>query len=119
VWLKPYIGQLHSLQSNCGNDFNSRKDIYRQQQDGELVAAGKPIERDTDSLYVQGIDIAAHHVKKGVRTAPKSEDPYLLLLVKVCSNTLLLEAGSDSSFSFIVSWLAEQTPTSTRSDKLE
>lgn len=32
----------------------------------------------------QGIDIKAHHVKKGNRTAPKSEDPYLLLLVKVC-----------------------------------
>lgn len=31
----------------------------------------------------QGIDIARHHVKKGSRTAPKSEDPYLLLLVKV------------------------------------
>jgi hypothetical protein len=32
---------------------------------------------------VQGIDIDKHHVKKGHRTAPKSEDPYLLLLVKV------------------------------------
>ncbi|KAH6896393.1 60S ribosomal protein L18-B [Coprinopsis sp. MPI-PUGE-AT-0042] len=30
-----------------------------------------------------GIDIARHHVKKGQRTAPKSEDPYLLLLVKL------------------------------------
>ncbi|KAH9853949.1 60S ribosomal protein L18 [Lenzites betulinus] len=30
-----------------------------------------------------GIDIAKHHVKKGNRTAPKSEDPYLLLLVKL------------------------------------
>jgi len=30
-----------------------------------------------------GIDITAHHVKKGNRTAPKSEDPYLLLLVKL------------------------------------
>ncbi|KAJ8457541.1 hypothetical protein ONZ45_g5453 [Pleurotus djamor] len=30
-----------------------------------------------------GIDIAHHHVKKGARTAPKSEDPYLLLLVKL------------------------------------
>jgi len=38
----------------------------------------------------QGIDIAKHHVKKGARTAPASEDPYLLLLVKVsnfpCAN---------------------------------
>jgi large subunit ribosomal protein L18e len=32
---------------------------------------------------IQGIDIDKHHVRKGNRTAPKSEDPYLLLLVKV------------------------------------
>ncbi|GAC74605.1 armadillo [Moesziomyces antarcticus T-34] len=31
----------------------------------------------------QGIDIAKKHVKNGQRTAPKSQDPYLLLLVKV------------------------------------
>jgi hypothetical protein len=30
-----------------------------------------------------GIDIKNHHVRKGNRSAPKSEDPYLLLLVKV------------------------------------
>ena len=30
-----------------------------------------------------GIDLRHHHVKKGNRSAPKSEDPYLLLLVKV------------------------------------
>jgi hypothetical protein len=30
-----------------------------------------------------GIDLRYHHVKKGARQAPKSEDPYLLLLVKV------------------------------------
>ncbi|BEI98619.1 hypothetical protein CcaverHIS631_0309180 [Cutaneotrichosporon cavernicola] len=30
-----------------------------------------------------GIDIRRHHVKKGARQAPKSEDPYLLLLVKL------------------------------------
>lgn len=35
------------------------------------------------SLCSQGIDIKHHHVRKGNRTAPKSEDPYLLLLVKV------------------------------------
>ncbi|UZJ51680.1 hypothetical protein CBS101457_001000 [Exobasidium rhododendri] len=35
-----------------------------------------------DSLD-RGIDIEKHHVKKGHRTAPKSEDPYLLLLVKL------------------------------------
>ena len=33
----------------------------------------------------QGIDLRHHHVKKGNRQAPKSEDPYLLLLVKVRS----------------------------------
>ncbi|GAA5843284.1 hypothetical protein JCM3766R1_003651 [Sporobolomyces carnicolor] len=30
-----------------------------------------------------GIDIERHHVKKGQRTAPQSEDPYLMLLVKL------------------------------------
>ncbi|EPZ37075.1 ribosomal protein L18e [Rozella allomycis CSF55] len=30
-----------------------------------------------------GIDIDRHHVKKNRRVAPKSEDPYLLLLVKL------------------------------------
>lgn len=30
-----------------------------------------------------GIDIRRHHVKKGSRQAPKSEDAYLLLLVKL------------------------------------
>ncbi|KAJ1585700.1 putative 60S ribosomal protein L18 [Ustilago hordei] len=30
-----------------------------------------------------GIDIAKKHVKNGQRTAPKSQDPYLLLLVKL------------------------------------
>ncbi|KAI3626991.1 hypothetical protein GLX27_001342 [Malassezia furfur] len=30
-----------------------------------------------------GVDIKRHHVKKGQRSAPKSEDPYLLLLVKL------------------------------------
>lgn len=33
-----------------------------------------------------GIDIRKHHVKKGARQAPKSEDPYLLLLVKVSAS---------------------------------
>lgn len=30
-----------------------------------------------------GVDIDRHHVKTGRRSAPKSEDPYLLLLVKL------------------------------------
>lgn len=34
-------------------------------------------------FFIQGIDIERHHVKKGNRSAPRSEDPYLLLLVKV------------------------------------
>jgi hypothetical protein len=38
-----------------------------------------------------GIDIRRHHVKKGNRQAPKSEDPYLLLLVKVCLRPLALD----------------------------
>lgn len=42
-----------------------------------------------------GIDIKAHHVKKGVRTAPKSEDPYLLLLVKLYR---FLARRTDSNF---------------------
>lgn len=37
-----------------------------------------------------GIDIRRHHVKKGNRQAPKSEDPYLLLLVKVCLRFLTI-----------------------------
>jgi len=42
-----------------------------------------------------GIDIAKHHVKKGVRTAPASEDPYLLLLVKLYR---FLARRTDSKF---------------------
>ncbi|KAF8826402.1 hypothetical protein HHX47_DHR5000430 [Lentinula edodes] len=42
------------------------------------------------AAWVQGIDLTAHHVKKGNRTAPKSEDPYLLLLVKVILHRLFL-----------------------------
>ncbi|KAI0047281.1 60S ribosomal protein L18 [Auriscalpium vulgare] len=42
-----------------------------------------------------GIDIAKHHVKKGVRTAPASEDPYLLLLVKLYR---FLARRTDSNF---------------------
>jgi len=42
-----------------------------------------------------GIDIARHHVKKGNRTAPKSEDPYLLLLVKLYR---FLARRTDSGF---------------------
>ncbi|KIM42786.1 hypothetical protein M413DRAFT_123649 [Hebeloma cylindrosporum] len=46
-----------------------------------------------------GIDLKAHHVKKGIRTAPKSEDPYLLLLVKLYR---FLARRTDSSFNKVV-----------------
>ncbi|KAJ6627424.1 ribosomal protein L18e/L15P [Mycena sp. CBHHK59/15] len=46
-----------------------------------------------------GIDITAHHVKKGNRTAPKSEDPYLLLLVKLYR---FLARRTDASFNKVI-----------------
>ena len=69
-----------------------------------------------------GIDIKKHHVKKGARSAPKSEDPYLLLLVKVSTseecwrgqsvegNVLRLDNHSSTD-----SWLDEPNPSSTES----
>ncbi|CDR99216.1 hypothetical protein [Sporisorium scitamineum] len=45
-----------------------------------LIATYSPITAFSPS---QGIDIAKKHVKNGQRTAPKSQDPYLLLLVKL------------------------------------
>ncbi|KAF9004817.1 60S ribosomal protein L18 [Cyathus striatus] len=47
----------------------------------------------------QGIDIRHHHVKKGNRTAPKSEDPYLLLLVKLYR---FLARRTDSKFNKVI-----------------
>ncbi|TXT15859.1 hypothetical protein VHUM_00362 [Vanrija humicola] len=46
-----------------------------------------------------GIDIKRHHVKKGARQAPKSEDPYLLLLVKLYR---FLARRTDSKFNKVV-----------------
>ncbi|KAH9843735.1 60S ribosomal protein L18 [Rhodofomes roseus] len=46
-----------------------------------------------------GIDITKHHVKKGQRTAPKSEDPYLLLLVKLYR---FLARRTDSNFNKVI-----------------
>ncbi|KAF9531015.1 60S ribosomal protein L18-B [Crepidotus variabilis] len=46
-----------------------------------------------------GIDITHHHVKKGQRTAPKSEDPYLLLLVKLYR---FLARRTDASFNKVI-----------------
>ncbi|KWU44587.1 60S ribosomal protein L18 [Rhodotorula sp. JG-1b] len=50
-------------------------------------------------LIPLGIDIERHHVKKGQRTAPKSEDPYLLLLVKLYR---FLARRTDSRFNKVV-----------------
>lgn len=46
-----------------------------------------------------GIDIRRHHVKKGARQAPKSEDPYLLLLVKLYR---FLARRTDAKFNKVV-----------------
>ncbi|CAE6478412.1 unnamed protein product [Rhizoctonia solani] len=46
-----------------------------------------------------GIDLERHHVKKGNRTAPKSEDPYLLLLVKLYR---FLARRTDAKFNKVV-----------------
>ncbi|OWT39906.1 60S ribosomal protein L18-A [Cryptococcus neoformans Bt1] len=46
-----------------------------------------------------GIDIRRHHVKKGNRSAPKSEDPYLLLLVKLYR---FLARRTDSKFNRVI-----------------
>ncbi|KAG7096610.1 hypothetical protein E1B28_004027 [Marasmius oreades] len=46
-----------------------------------------------------GIDLATHHRKKGSRTAPASEDPYLLLLVKLYR---FLARRTDSNFNKVI-----------------
>ncbi|CAE6435989.1 hypothetical protein ACGC1H_000845 [Rhizoctonia solani] len=46
-----------------------------------------------------GIDLDRHHIKKGNRTAPKSEDPYLLLLVKLYR---FLARRTDAKFNKVV-----------------
>ncbi|KAI6168843.1 ribosomal protein L18e/L15P [Pisolithus thermaeus] len=46
-----------------------------------------------------GIDLKNHHVKKSQRTAPKSEDPYLLLLVKLYR---FLARRTDSNFNKVI-----------------
>ncbi|KAG8757309.1 hypothetical protein FRC14_002157 [Serendipita sp. 396] len=46
-----------------------------------------------------GIDIEKHHVKKGARSAPVSEDPYLLLLVKLYR---FLARRTDASFNKVI-----------------
>lgn len=56
--------------------------------------------RLTHKLFVRmGVDIERHHVKKGHRQAPKSEDPYLLLLVKLYR---FLARRTDSRFNKVV-----------------
>lgn len=49
-----------------------------------------------------GIDIRRHHVKKGNRQAPKSEDPYLLLLVKVGLMFSVLRSGCEWDWIFVI-----------------
>ncbi|WFD40098.1 uncharacterized protein MJAP1_003083 [Malassezia japonica] len=46
-----------------------------------------------------GVDIKKHHVKTGHRSAPKSEDPYLLLLVKLYR---FLARRTDSRFNKVI-----------------
>ncbi|GAA5899472.1 hypothetical protein JCM8208_000567 [Rhodotorula glutinis] len=53
----------------------------------------------TAAVELDGIDIERHHVKKGNRSAPKSEDPYLLLLVKLYR---FLARRTDSRFNKVV-----------------
>ncbi|CAA7270736.1 unnamed protein product [Cyclocybe aegerita] len=53
----------------------------------------------TPATTKMGIDITRHHVKKGGRTAPKSEDPYLLLLVKLYR---FLARRTDASFNKVI-----------------
>ncbi|KAK4052715.1 hypothetical protein OIV83_002002 [Microbotryomycetes sp. JL201] len=48
---------------------------------------------------LHGIDIERHHVKKGNRTAPASEDPYLALLVKLYR---FLARRTDSRFNKVI-----------------
>lgn len=48
---------------------------------------------------MQGVDIKKHHVKTGHRSAPKSEDPYLLLLVKLYR---FLARRTDSRFNKVI-----------------
>ncbi|GAA5826765.1 hypothetical protein JCM11251_002886 [Rhodosporidiobolus azoricus] len=59
------------------------------------LAAGGAAGRTEDA----GIDIERHHVKKGNRTAPRSEDPYLLLLVKLYR---FLARRTDSKFNKVI-----------------
>ncbi|KZT43054.1 ribosomal protein L18e [Sistotremastrum suecicum HHB10207 ss-3] len=61
-----------------------------------VALGGRGLSRER---VVRGIDIKKHHVKKGNRTAPKSEDPYLLLLVKLYR---FLARRTDSSFNKVI-----------------
>ena len=66
-------------------------------------------------VFEQGIDIAKHHVKKGARTAPASEDPYLLLLVKVLYFLCVIMRSLLINYSCTASLHAVQIPNLTRS----
>jgi len=67
------------------------------------------IDQAFNLIREQGIDIKAHHVRKGHRTAPKSEDPYLLLLVKVYTLFVNSQGFTYSSLFQLYRFLARRT----------
>ncbi|KAI1309974.1 hypothetical protein EDD11_003923 [Mortierella claussenii] len=72
----------------CHNNFLIRHRVYQ---------AHKPRGRTT--TVIPGIDIKKHHVRNKNRQAPKSEDVYLLLLVKLYR---FLARRTDSAFNKVV-----------------
>ncbi|KAF9132685.1 hypothetical protein BGW39_011548 [Mortierella sp. 14UC] len=69
-------------------------------ESGEVTEAApeKPAEVEA-TAYIPGIDIKKHHVRNKNRQAPKSEDVYLLLLVKLYR---FLARRTDSSFNKVI-----------------
>ncbi|QRW15961.1 ribosomal protein 60S L18 and 50S L18e [Rhizoctonia solani] len=63
-----------------------------------LFDTASTVKTSQDGEHI-GIDLERHHVKKGNRTAPKSEDPYLLLLVKLYR---FLARRTDAKFNKVV-----------------
>ncbi|BGP19652.1 hypothetical protein JCM10213v2_007748 [Rhodosporidiobolus nylandii] len=73
--------------------------LYPTHQAPPPAARAKKARRTATSERKLGIDIEKHHVKKGNRTAPRSEDPYLLLLVKLYR---FLARRTDSKFNKVI-----------------
>ncbi|KAF9910668.1 hypothetical protein EC991_005974 [Linnemannia zychae] len=65
----------------------------------EATASGAFSQQDKPLGQTRGIDIKKHHVRNKNRQAPKSEDVYLLLLVKLYR---FLARRTDSSFNKVV-----------------